>query len=100
MRVISTAVSSLTIVPLAATTWMRSPKTVNANRSSNSFTVSPATLTVIVFEVSPTANVSEPAGRTPDSKSAAFAGSGPEPSAFQPIVSDVFSAVDRVTLNT
>ena len=51
---------------------------VIVNPSSGSAVVSPATLIVIVFDVSPALKVTVPAGKLPP-KSAAFAGAAPEP---------------------
>src|SRR5262249_24868346 len=71
------------MVPLAVPVAMASPAdgfdNVTVKPSSGSANVSPKTPTVIVFDVSPAANVTVPDGRTPPAKSAAFAGFVPPP---------------------
>ena len=95
------ALSSLRIVP-SAVAWTRSAvldwfvsSTVNV--SSNSTVVSPCTGTLIVFDVSPTLNVSVPVGRTPPTKSSPSA-SPPACTAQSTVVPPAVSP-DRVTVN-
>ena len=64
------------IVPVAAAVVMvradRRSESVTVKPSSGSTVVSPATLTVITFEVSPAAKLTLPLGSAPPAKSAAW----------------------------
>ncbi|MEZ5667269.1 MAG: hypothetical protein R3F55_07520 [Alphaproteobacteria bacterium] len=75
--------SSLRMVPVALAVATVAPPeafdSVTAKVSSLSTVVSPATCTVIVFDVSPAAKLTVPLGSTPPAKSAAPAALLPEP---------------------
>jgi len=65
------------MIPLALAVVILAPPdallSVTTNPSSASNTVSPATLMVIVLEVSPAPNCNRPLGKKPSTKSAAMA---------------------------
>ena len=76
------AVSSLRMLPVAVAVLIVAPPdafdSVMVNPSSGSTVVSPDTLMVIVFDVSPALKVTVPEGKLPP-KSAASAAAPPEP---------------------
>ena len=72
---------------------------MTVNPSFASVTTSPLTFTVTVFDVSPAANETEPDGRTPPAKSAAFAWALPLPVTDQRTVVEPLAMPERVTLN-
>ena len=93
--------SSLVITPLAAAVPSAAPEApdrATVKPSLASTAVSPATLMVMVFEVSPAAKVIVPAGRAPPEKSAELAGFAPEPVTDQFTVETPVAAPVRVTM--
>ena len=71
---------------------------ITVNTSTGSTVASPATLTVIVLVTSPAAKLSDPVGRTPPAKSAAFAGLLPEPVTAQLTFTAEVRLSERVTV--
>jgi microcompartment protein CcmL/EutN len=95
--------SSLRIVPRADAVPSVVPAlgfdSVTVNPSSDSTTVSPETLSVIVFDVSPAAKLTVPLGSAPPTKSEADAGLAPLPVSDQDtLFAEPVSPV-RVTVN-
>ena len=85
-REATAAVSSLIIVPDAVAVVIDAPVALDrlmVNASSASYSLSPATLTVMVLVVSPAAKVRVPFGSVPPAKSSAVAGFGSPPPADQ-----------------
>src|SRR5262245_62029661 len=94
--------SSLTMVPdndLAITSPSLEFDSITSNPSFSSTIVSPATLTVIVFLVSPAANSSVPDGKIPPTKSWPVAGLVPEPATAHATLADPVATPERVTVN-
>ncbi len=95
------AASSLLMTPVAVAvpnTAPVAPESVTVKLSSGSTVVSPTTLTVMTFEVSPAAKLTEPDGAAPPWKSLALAGLVPEPLTDQATLEVPLVSPDRVTV--